>query len=148
MIIKLSYLHNALSSLFQIRTLMAKTLVSTSIWHQSNAKVPDSFLIEIDPWVCSVWVCDCNMETYLCLTVCIKSKWDVCINIPLKYCQTSNIGHTFVGNKIIDHWRCSWSTACRHCSNYIFILDLMDWAKATARWDKKHLSVEIWCVLY
>ena len=35
--------------------------------------------------------------------------------------------------------------ACRHCSNYIFILNLtpgfMDWAKTTARWDKKQLSI-------
>ena len=36
--------------------------------------------------------------------------------------------------------RCSWSIACRRCSNYIFILDLdlasMDWTKTTVRRDK------------
>ena len=47
--------------------------------------------------------------------------------------------------------RCSWS--CRHCSNYIFILNLKhlaskDWAKTCARPDEKHLKVWIWCTLY
>ena len=37
----------------------------------------------------------------------------------MKYCQTPNISHTLVNNKLVDH-----SDACRHCSNYIFILDL------------------------
>ena len=38
----------------------------------------------------------------------------------------------------------------RHCSNYIFILDLasIDCAKTIARRDEKHLSFGIWCVLY
>ena len=39
------------------------------------------------------------------------------------YRKTSNISHTLVGHKIFDHSRCSWSIACRLCSNYIFILD-------------------------
>ena len=39
--------------------------------------------------------------------------------------STSNISHTSVGNKTADHSDiCSWSMACRRCSNYIFILDL------------------------
>ena len=39
--------------------------------------------------------------------------------------QVSNIRRTLVGNKIVDHsLRCSWSIACRRCSNYIFILNL------------------------
>ena len=38
-----------------------------------------------------------------------------------KYNQTSNISRTLVGNEIVDHW-CSWSSACRRFSNYIFIL--------------------------
>ena len=40
------------------------------------------------------------------------------------YCKTSNISHTIVGNNIVDNSRCSWSIACRRCSNYIFILNL------------------------
>ena len=39
------------------------------------------------------------------------------------YRKTSNISRTLVGNKIVDN-SCSWSIACRHCSNYIFILNL------------------------
>ena len=42
------------------------------------------------------------------------------------YCKTSNIRRAIVGNKIVDHSvRCSWSIACRCCSNYIFNLDLI-----------------------
>ena len=48
--------------------------------------------------------------------------------------------------------RCSWSIACRRCSNYIFILDLtpgfngLD--KDNSRQDETHLSLGIWCTLY
>ena len=41
------------------------------------------------------------------------------------YRQVSNIRHTLVGNKIVDHSDVvGASIACRRCSNYIFILDL------------------------
>ena len=56
----------------------------------------------------------------------------------LSYRQTSNISYTLVGNKIVDH------SACRRCSNYIF----MDWLKTTARQGLKRLSAVNWCVLY
>ena len=46
------------------------------------------------------------------------------------YPQTSHMSRSLVGNNIVDHsdvvgasLRCSWSIACRRCSNYIFILD-------------------------
>ena len=47
---------------------------------------------------------------------------------------------------------CSWSIACRLCSNYIFILNVtpgfngLD--KTTARQDEEHLSFWTWCALY
>ena len=44
--------------------------------------------------------------------------------IHVIYRQTSNISRTQMGNNIVDSFRCSWSIACRRCSNYIFILDL------------------------
>ena len=40
------------------------------------------------------------------------------------YCQISTIRHPLVGNKIVDHSRCSSSIACWCCSNDIFILNL------------------------
>ena len=68
------------------------------------------------------------------------------------YRQFSNIRCTLVGNKNCRSLRCSWSIACRRCSNYIFILDLtpgfIGWQKTTVRRDDKHLSLAIWCVLY
>ena len=36
------------------------------------------------------------------------------------YHQTSNISHTLVGNKIVDHWDVVGASP----ANYIFILDL------------------------
>ena len=44
-----------------------------------------------------------------------------------QYHQTSDISCSFVGiTRQYNRWslRCSWSIACRCCSNYIFILDL------------------------
>ena len=55
--------------------------------------------------------------------------------------QTSNISHL---NKRWNCWslRCSWSIACRCCSNYIFILDLtlffngLDKDNCETRWER------------
>ena len=44
-----------------------------------------------------------------------SKQWGVCDN---------DIRHTLVGNTNCRSLRCSWSIACRRCSNYIFILDL------------------------
>ena len=78
----------------------------------------------------------------------------------LSYCQTSNISHTIVlvGNEIVDHSDVvgaaptSWNSACRCCSNYIFILGLTPGfnglGKDNLRQDEKHLSFGIWCGLY
>ena len=47
--------------------------------------------------------------------------------------------------------RCSWSIACRRCSNYIFISTShrasIDWTKTTARRYENQLSLGIWCAL-
>ena len=54
------------------------------------------------------------------------------------YIQASNISHTSVGNKIVDH---SNVITCRHCSNYIFILNLtpdfngLDKDNCKMRWE-------------
>ena len=40
------------------------------------------------------------------------------------YRQTSDTRRGLVSKKLIEHLWCSWSIACRRCSNYIFILDL------------------------
>ena len=51
-------------------------------------------------------------------------------NVYIMYCQISDIRRTLVGIKIVGHSDVvgasptSWSIACRHCSNYIFILNL------------------------
>ena len=73
-------------------------------------------------------------------------------NMQYDYQHTSNIWCTVVGNKIVDHsdvvgaspigaapTTSSFST--QHMAS-------MDWAKSTARCDKKHLSLGIWFDLY
>ena len=67
------------------------------------------------------------------------------------YRQTSNISHTLVGNKIVDHSDvvgASPAGAAPTASSFSTLhMALMDWAKATARRDEKHLSFGVWCVL-
>ena len=53
------------------------------------------------------------------------------------YRQVSNIRRTLVGNYICRSLRCSWSIACRRCSNYIFILDLTPGFKGSGKDDFK-----------
>ena len=68
------------------------------------------------------------------------------------YRITFNISHTLAGNKIADHPNAvgaspvgaaptTSSFSTQHMAS-------MDWAKTTARRDKKHLSFGIWCDLY
>ena len=71
---------------------------------------------------------------------------------------TSNLWYKTRLNWQWNCWslRCSWSIACRRCSNYIFILDLthgfniMNKGKCKTRrdtfkfWDLVHLILEIW----
>ena len=42
----------------------------------------------------------------------------------INYSQTSDINHTWVGYKIVDHPDVVEASLGRRCSNYIFILDL------------------------
>ena len=86
--------------------------------------------------------------------------YDYCtITVYCTYRKISNIKRTLMGNKIVDHhWslRCSWSIACRRCSNYIFILDLASGFKGFGKdsrktvresfkcWDLVRLILETW----
>ena len=67
------------------------------------------------------------------------------------YRQTSNIRRIFVGNKIVDHSNVVGASpvgsAPTTSSFSTYHLALMDWAKTTARRDKKHLSLGI-CATY
>ena len=84
---------------------------------------------------CPLFVSHTNMfDNIKCIDV---YRMNICA--CLGYRQTSNICHTL--------W-CSWSTACRRCSNSTLHLASMDWTKTTARRNQKHLSFGIWCDLY
>ena len=47
-----------------------------------------------------------------------------CFSTDDNYRKTSNISHTLIDNKSVDHSKYSWSNAFLRCSNYIFILNL------------------------
>ena len=69
-----------------------------------------------------------------------------------QYCKTSNISRTLIGNKIVDNsdvvGALPVGAAPTTSSFSTQHLASMDWAKTTARGDKKHLSFWIWCDLY
>ena len=60
-------------------------------------------------------------EFYFAYLVYIASTVEWVFNT---YRQFSNISRTLLGNLNCWSLRCSWSIACQHCSNYIFILHL------------------------
>ena len=78
-------------------------------------------------------------------------------NILYKLClyhthhKISNISHTLVGNKIVDHSDVVGASpvgAAPTTSSFsIEHLASMDWEKTTAMQDEKHLSSGIWCDL-
>ena len=79
-------------------------------------------------------------------------NWAIVYGIYTKsYCQTSNISHTLVYNTCWS-FRCSWSIACRRCSNYIFIFYLTPWFQGNCKtmWetfkfsDLVRLILEVW----
>ena len=68
------------------------------------------------------------------------------------YCQTSNISHTFVDNRIVDHSNVVGAAltgdAPTTSSFSTYHLASIDCPKTTARWDEKHLSFGRWCISY
>ena len=75
---------------------------------------------------------------------CLKFMWIV-------YRKTSNISRTLVGNEIVDNSDVVGASpvgaAPTTSSSSTQHLASMDWAKTTARGDKKHLCFGIWCDL-
>ena len=72
--------------------------------------------------------------------------------VGCNYRKTSSISRTLVGNKIVDNSDVVGASpvgAAPTTSSFSTQhLALMNWAKATARGDEKHLSFGIWCDLY
>ena len=70
--------------------------------------------------------------------------------------SSSNIRHTLVGNKTVDHSDVVGCIACRGCSNYICILDLTPGYNGLGKnsyhmrletfkfWDLVQLILEVW----
>ena len=94
------------------------------IWHTHLQTMPD-----MSGTFCAHWYTEVIYSTTWTNGWCLVVlhfyqyfQW-ICV-IFYMYRQSSNISCTWVGN--INCWslRCSWSIACRHCSHYIFILNL------------------------
>ena len=68
------------------------------------------------------------------------------------YHQVSNIRRTLVSNWIVDHsdvvGASPVGTAPTTSSFSTQHLASTDWVNTTTRWDEKHWSFEIWCILY
>ena len=62
-----------------------------------------------------VWMCTRSWSSY-----CVFITWRTILNIPSSLLYKSHF------SRQLKCWslRCSWSIACRRCSNYIFILSL------------------------
>ena len=73
-------------------------------------------------------------------------------DVITNYLQNSNIRRTLVGNKIFDHSDVVGALpvgAAPTSSSYLILhIASMDWAKTTARRDKKHFIFGIWCDSY
>ena len=87
------------------------------------------------------WFSQCRLQHMT------KCKYKMQIQL---YCQTSNMGHTLVGNKIVDHSDIFGASpvgaAPTTSSFWTQHLAAMDWANTTARGNVKHLSLGIWCI--
>ena len=72
--------------------------------------------------------------------------------IYTSYRWVSNTRRTLAGNKFVDHSDVVGATsngAAPTTSSFsTWQLASMDWPKATARRDEKHLSFGFWCILY
>ena len=70
----------------------------------------------------------------------------------LFYSQASDIRHTLVGNKIVDHSDVVGASpvgAAPTTSSFsAYHLASLDWEKTSTRRDEKHLGFGIWCNLY
>ena len=72
-----------------------------------------------------------------------------CFSMNNDYCQISNIGHTLVGNTIVDHPAVvAASPVGAVLTSSSFWIQFIELRQLTARRDETHLRVGIWCVLY
>ena len=88
----------------------------------------------------------------MCICICIQHTYTYISG----YRQISNIGGTLLWQQNSRSLRCSWNTACRRCSNYIFILyltpgfnrlrkDSCKMRQETFKfWDSVRLILETW----
>ena len=111
--------------------------LSLIILNHSNQKVP--YWLVYNNWLC--W----SLSEYA-HTLCHG------VFCNLTYRQVSNIRHTLIGNKIVDHSNVVGAAptgdALTTSSLLTERLASLDWEKTTARRDEKHLSLAIQCALY
>ena len=72
-----------------------------------------------------LWLTLWHFSLHIYFTIPVLSDMTNMPDVVLTYRQVYNIRYNhFIRQLNCWSLRCSWSIACRHCSNYIFILDL------------------------
>ena len=113
-------------------------LVEKKIWEYSHRKL---------------W-CQCYVNIiYIRSSYGLHGPWyPMSEKTHLTYRQVSNIRRTLVGKEIVDHSDVVGASpvgAAPTTSSFSTQpLTSTDWVKTTTIWDERHLSFEIWCVLY
>ena len=102
---------------------IANTLRSMSVRQWSDVKVSDQSLIDVDLKGFVIWG-------------------------YVLYCQTCDIRHTLVCNKIVDHSDVVGAAADRHCSNYICILNLTPGFNILHKDETRNINVLGFCAPY
>ena len=110
------------------------------LWHSHMSNFPGNSHHDIN--------LEDNFENNI-IKITVESPGD---NELIHYRKTSNISHTLVCNKLVDHSGVVGASpvgaAPTTSSNLTYHLASMDWVKTIARWDEKHLNFEIWCDFY
>ena len=146
MILDTKPLPEPLMAVCQIGTNFSEILIET--WRFSLEKI--HFTMLPVKW----WKFYFDHQLYHSGWICIIVGWNVVLEVR-EYLQISYKSH-LCGQVNCWSLRCSWSIACRRCSNYIFILDLthgFNWLgkdnckirRETFKfWDLMFLILEIW----
>ena len=104
------------------------------------------------PWMTTTYSSMVASEDAAIVTIKLESSQH---SVFIDKTQISNTSCTLAGNTIVDHW-CRRNSACRRCSNYIFILDLTPGFNGLGKhncktrwvtfqfWGLVHFILEIW----
>ena len=145
--------------------ILSTEMVQVCSWNPSLVEVKDAFILHNQfkdhfVYAPSQWetMLQCNVASHW---LGAYTKWSLPIAIamaaddltwgamaPVAMLFKPLMSCTLVGNEIVDHSDIVGAPSVRAAPTTslfsTYYLASMDWAKTTARWDKKHLSLGIW----